>query len=310
MISELNSSLQSLDISTKDVVPLVGTILGVFLGAYLAFMNEGRNQKNRDKEKEKDLLIRIYRQNSINLQTLLTYKNSFFLNFHYGFGALECFLKLYIDAPHTSKAVLRQEWHYIYRSLTKISSKHAGDNAQGIYRERWEKPDLLSFDIQEVSSIAKKSPDILGVTMYLSSTITLLKEELNIRDSYADQISKYAGNISAIYFLQDDFAKDLFKLFSCRHHAYECLERAISLSFGLSALLERHYQDVFGKIDFPFPIYSEDILNKITGLEESKNFFGQEKNFFLIKTRYDRAMNAAKGHKELNLKTSIMHSKF
>jgi len=221
MQHEIAKIFKSLDLSTGEILPVIGTVVGVFLGAYLALTNERRIRKNIELEKNKDLLVRVYRQNSVNLQILLTYKNSFLSEFNYGFFILEEFLKKYVDARPREKVYLRDQWHIRYRDLTRLSSKYAEDSSSDIYRERWEKPELLSFDLQEVASIAKKSPDILGVTMYLSSAITLLQEELSMRARYAEKISEYAGNIPAVYLPQDDFAKDLFRLFTCRSHIHD-----------------------------------------------------------------------------------------
>jgi len=306
MLENASEFLTKHDIALKDFVPVIGTLAAAFIGGYFAFLSQRISQRSALKQKHKDELIRIYRQNHINFQTLLTYKSSFLSSFEYGFLTLEGFLSHYVDAPIGKKAYLREKWQHIYRCLTKLSPSYLGDPETGLYKLRWEKPELLSFDLQAVSSVAISSPDILGVTAYLRSTLNFLESELKLRDKYAESLTKYEGDRHCVMHPHDDFAKDLFILLRCRSDISQTLERAIALSFGLNALLENHYLKIFNRVDFAIILFSKENLDMIKCLEENQNFFGEDKSYYIVKTRYERALNAARGHKELNFRTSIM----
>lgn len=281
------------------------SLLGTFLGAALAFWAQSHKFKKEEADALRDHILKAYRQNIANLQTLLSYKNNFFNDLNFGFDALESFCGEFLDVGAANNAQMKEQWDRLYLPLLKRSMSY-GSEASGVYKQRWEKPELFRFETSDISFIAKSSPDVLSIVAYIHSTINLLSEELSKRDNFADGMEKFIGSPEPFLLPQRDAVRQLFMLFRSRSLILEALDRGIALSFGLSALLENYYFRKFKKFDFMFVKYSQENLSMMPPIEEYINFYGDDMSGHIVKTRHERAWNSARGHRELNLPTSIM----
>jgi hypothetical protein len=277
----------------------------------LAFLAQAHKTKTEAKTKLRGDLIKSYHQNIVNMTTLMTYKNTFFPEFNfkfnnlnYGFDDLEYFFGIYVDADENIISELQIRWRQLFRHI--FQKTMTSERIACVYKQYWEKPEFISFDHSELSQIVRSSPDILGVVTCFHSTVKLIEQQLVKRDALAETLEIFAGDHEAVTLPTEAFAKSIFKLLRCRSSLLETVDRAIALSFALSALLENHYFREFGKINFRHVIFTKENLSLLPPLEQYNNFYGGDMSGYIVKSRHDRAWNIANGHRELNLPTAIM----
>lgn len=289
---------------TFNLFTFFQSLLGTFLGAGLAFWAQRYKSKLEQNENLKDHLVTAYRQNIANLQILTSYKNNFFRVFNEEFKKLEDLCLNFLEAPATNQ-IRVQKWHsetipLLHKSMT------SGDDIGSIYKQFWEKLETLRFETSNISFIAKSAPDILSIGAMMHSTVTLMSDELAKRDKYADGMIIFTGDKEALKKPNPDTVKQLFLLFRTRRQLLETLNRAIALSFGLSALLESYYFKRFGRLDFSFVKFTKENLDLLPPITEYNNFFGSDLSSYIVNERLRRAQNIVIGRRERNLSTSII----
>ncbi len=289
----------------KGVLPLIGT----FCGAALAFFSQAYRDKNNDNKNQRDLIISTYRTNVANLTALLTFKNQFLAEYDGDFRQLLEFCREYSNPIRPERREeMRKKWIHEYRTLF-LKIAQGKERGPGLLKQRWERPVFLSLQEEKLHFVARYNPSIPALYSFMKSTHDLIQTELAHREKMANDLSRFFEDQEPVKNGDLTFIRELTLLMTTVEGIQIGIDRAIALTVGLLPLLENHYFTRYGTTDFLLVKFSKENFNLFPVIAEYNNFFGSEGNFYIIEQRLKYAKNTIEGHRELNLKNSVLPSK-